>query len=68
MALLPARRSGHHRYHTVVNPSREFEDVYDRTDQLATVAFGLTPADVADLPWSALADLSTCPATSKPTA
>ena len=56
MAALPARRSG--RTPTVVNPSREFEDIYDRMGQLMNFAFGLTPAVLADMPWVPLADLS----------
>lgn len=57
MATLPARRSG--RNLTVVNPSREFEDMYDRMDQLMNMAFGgLGSIAVADMPWSPLADLS----------
>ena len=56
MATLPARRSG--RTPTVVNPSREFEDIYDRMGQLMNFAFGLTPAVLADMPWVPLADLS----------
>jgi HSP20 family protein len=56
MAMLPARRSG--RNLTIVNPSREFEDIYDRMSQLMNFAFGLTPADFGDTPWSPFADLS----------
>ena len=56
MAMLPARRSG--RNLTVVNPSREFEDIYERMGQLMNLAFGLGPADLGDMPWSPLADLS----------
>src|SRR6201998_2045554 len=56
MAALPARRSG--RTPAVVNPSREFEDIYDRMGQLMNFAFGLTPATLADMPWVPLADLS----------
>jgi HSP20 family protein len=56
MAALPARRSG--RNLTVVNPSREFEDIYDRMGQLMNFAFGLTPTALADMPWVPLADLS----------
>ena len=56
MAALPARRSG--RTPTVVNPSREFEDLYDRMGQLMNFAFGLTPAGLADMPWAPTADLS----------
>src|SRR6202161_4133855 len=56
MAVLPARRSG--RNLTVVNPSREFEDIYERMGQLMNLASGLAPADLGDMPWSPLADLS----------
>ena len=56
MAALPVRRGG--RNTSVVNPSREFEDIYDRMGQLMNFAFGLTPAAPADMPWVPLADLS----------
>ena len=56
MAALPVRRGG--RNSMVVNPSREFEDIYDRMGQLMNFAFGLTPAVLADMPWVPLADLS----------
>ncbi len=56
MAALPVRRGG--RNTMVVNPSREFEDVYDRMGQLMNVVFGLPPAVLADMPWVPLADLS----------
>jgi HSP20 family protein len=56
MAALPVRRGG--RNTSVVNPSREFEDIYDRMGQLMNLAFGLTPAAMADMPWVPLADLS----------
>jgi HSP20 family protein len=57
MAMLPARRIGHS--HTVIDPSREFEDIYDRMGQLMNVAFGdLGLATLADIPWSPLADVS----------
>ena len=56
MAALPVRRGG--RNTSVVNPSREFEDIYDRMGQLMNFAFGLTPAGLADMPWVPLADLS----------
>ena len=56
MAALPVRRGG--RNTSVVNPSREFEDIYDRMGQLVNFAFGLTPAALADMPWVPLADLS----------
>jgi HSP20 family protein len=56
MAALPVRRGG--RNSMVVNPSREFEDIYDRMGQLINFAFGMTPAVLADMPWVPLADLS----------
>ena len=56
MAALPVRRGG--RNTSVVNPSREFEDIYDQMGQLMNFAFGLTPAALADMPWVPLADLS----------
>ena len=58
MTMLPARRN--RRNLTVVNPSREFEDIYDRVGQLMNLAFGsLMPDTVAaDLPWVPNADLS----------
>jgi HSP20 family protein len=55
--LLPVRRSG--RNQNLMNPSREFEDIYDRMGQLMNFAFGgLTPADLADMPWAPLGDVS----------
>jgi HSP20 family protein len=56
MANLPVRRGG--RNTAVVNPSREFEDIYDRMGQLMNLAFGLAPVDLADMVWTPLADLS----------
>src|SRR5690242_2276106 len=54
MAALPVRRSG--RNTSLVNPSREFEDIYDRMGQLMNFAFGdLTRVE---MPWIPLADLS----------
>jgi HSP20 family protein len=53
----PVRRS-RGRNLTVVNPTREFEDIYDRMGQLMNLAFGLAPVDVAEGPWIPLADLS----------
>jgi HSP20 family protein len=55
MAQLPARRSA--RNITPVDPSREFEDSYDRMGQLMSMAFGdlaFTPALSA--PWTTLED------------
>jgi HSP20 family protein len=57
MATLPARRSSG-RNLTVVNPTREFEDIDDRMGQLMNLAFGLAPVDVSEGPWIPLADLS----------
>src|ERR1700733_1385783 len=56
MAMLPVQRSG--RNLTVLNPSREFEDIYDRMTQLMNLAFGAPPVDVAEGPWIPLADVS----------
>src|SRR4030088_1666356 len=57
MALLPARRGGQNL--TVTDPSREFEDIYDRMGQLMNFAFGdLGLAPLADVPWSPSADVS----------
>jgi hypothetical protein len=49
MAMPQVRRSGG-RNLTVVNPTREFEDIYDRMGQLMNLAFGLAPVDVAEGP------------------
>src|ERR1700722_5841257 len=57
MTMLPVRRSSG-RNLTVVNPFREFEDIYDRMGQLMNLAFGLAPVDVAEGPWLPLADVS----------
>jgi HSP20 family protein len=57
MAMPQVRRSGG-RNLTVVNPTREFEDIYDRMGQLMNLAFGPIPVDVAEGPWIPLADLS----------
>ena len=54
MAALPVRRSG--RNTSLVNPSREFEDIYDRMGQLMNFAFGDMAR--AEMPWVPLADLS----------
>ena len=53
MAALPVRRG---RNTSLVNPSHEFEDIYDRMGQLMNFAFG----DMArvEMPWVPLADLS----------
>jgi Hsp20/alpha crystallin family len=50
MAMPQVRRS-RGRNLTVVNPTREFEDIYDRKGQLMNLAFGLAPVDVAEGPW-----------------
>jgi HSP20 family protein len=57
MAMLPVRRDGG-RNITVVNPTREFEDIYDRMGQLANLAFGLAPFNGDSGPWVPLADVS----------
>src|ERR1700679_4323455 len=57
MTTSTVRRNGG-RNLTVVNPSREFEDIYERMGQLMNLAFGLAPTDLGDMPWSPLADLS----------
>jgi HSP20 family protein len=57
MAMLPARRLGHSP--TVIDPTREFEDIYDRMGQLMNVAFGdIGLTTLADIPWAPLADVS----------
>src|SRR6202000_2323866 len=58
MTMLPARRNSG-RTMTLVDPSREFEDIYDRMGQLMSMAFGdlaFTPALAAA--WTPLADIS----------
>jgi HSP20 family protein len=55
--MLPARRSGQQL--TLIDPSREFEDIYTRMGQLVNAAFGDMPlARVADAPWAPFADVS----------
>jgi HSP20 family protein len=57
MAILPARRGGQNL--TLIDPSREFEDIYNRMGQLVNMAFGdLGTGLLADVPWSPLADVS----------
>ncbi|HEX4289820.1 MAG TPA: Hsp20/alpha crystallin family protein [Trebonia sp.] len=56
MANLPVRSGG--RGTAVINPSREFEDIYDRMGELMNLAFGLAPVQLADAAWTPLADLS----------
>jgi len=57
MATLPVRHSSG-RNLAVLNPSREFEDIYDRMGQLMNLAFGVPLVDVAEGPWIPLADVS----------
>jgi HSP20 family protein len=58
MARLPARSGGRNNL-TMINPSREFEDIYDRMGQLVNLAFGdVTPAQIMEMPWVPAADLS----------
>jgi HSP20 family protein len=55
--MLPARRGGQNLSH--VDPSREFEDIYDRMGQLMSFAFGdLGLARPGNAPWSPLAEVS----------
>src|ERR1700704_2840200 len=54
MAALPVRRSG--RNTSLVNPTHEFEDIYDRMGQLMNFAFGDMAR--AEMPWVPQADLS----------
>jgi len=55
MAMLPVRRGGQSL--TVLNPSREFEDIYNRMGQLMNMALGdFTNLETADMPWTPLAD------------
>jgi HSP20 family protein len=55
--MLPARRGGQN--HTLVDPSREFEDIYDRMGQLMSFAFGdLGLPRPGNAPWSPLAEVS----------
>jgi HSP20 family protein len=60
--MLPVRRSSGQNL-TVVNPSREFEDIYDRMGQLMNLAVGLSPLEGAldgpdGRPWVPLADIA----------
>ena len=42
-----------------LDPSREFEDIYDRMGQLMNMAVGsLGPVAVPDLPWAPAADVA----------
>jgi HSP20 family protein len=58
--MLPTRRSGQHP--ALIDPTREFEDIYDRMGQLMNFAFsnlGLgAPGRVIDMPWAPPADVS----------
>jgi HSP20 family protein len=57
MAKIPARPGG--RSMTLIDPSREFEDIYDRMGQLVNAALGdLGTAWMADAPWSPPAEIS----------
>ncbi|HEY2577049.1 MAG TPA: Hsp20/alpha crystallin family protein [Streptosporangiaceae bacterium] len=57
MAMLPTRRGGQQL--TLLDPSREFEDIYDRMGQLLGAAFSDMPfAQLANAPWVPFADLS----------
>jgi HSP20 family protein len=57
-ASVPARRRGQQQL-TVVDPSREFEDIYDRMGQLMSMALGGLPLGaLTEAPWVPLADLS----------
>src|ERR1700683_3552190 len=63
MAMLPVRRSSG-RNLTVVNPTREFEDIDDRIGQLMNLAFGLAPSTWPKGPGSRS---PTCPRPTTPT-
>lgn len=56
MAMLPTRRSGQSL--TIIDPSREFEDIYNRMGQLMDLALGdfALPRD-GNLTWAPLADV-----------
>lgn len=58
MAALPARRHGQNMM--LIDPSREFEDIYSRMGQLVNMAFGgaFPAGSLADAPWVPLADVS----------
>ena len=56
MAMFPARRTG--RTVTLTDPSREFEDIYERMGQLMNAASGDLAGVPADMPWSPAADLT----------
>ena len=57
MAQLPARRN--RRSTALIDPSREFEDLYDRMGQLFNMAFSDMPfgqMQMVNAPWVPLAD------------
>lgn len=56
MAMLPTRRGGQSL--TVIDPSREFEDIYNRMGQLMDLALGdfVMPSN-GNIGWSPLADV-----------
>lgn len=56
MAMLPTRRGGQSL--TIVDPSREFEDIYNRMGQLMDLALGdfVMPRD-GNMAWAPLADV-----------
>jgi HSP20 family protein len=58
MAMLPARRRG--QTLTLIDPTREFEDIYTRMGQLMNMALGsvLAPTALTEAPWVPLADVS----------
>lgn len=57
MAMLPTRRGGQSL--TIVDPSREFEDIYNRMGQLMDLAFGdfVMPREGNMATWAPLADV-----------
>jgi HSP20 family protein len=59
MAQLPTRRSGQNQNLTVYDPSREFEDIYNRMGQLMSLALGdISTARLVELPWAPPADIA----------
>jgi HSP20 family protein len=57
MAALPVRRNSSGQ-NLVINPTSEFEDIYDRMGQLMNLAFGSFVPVSAGLPWVPPADLT----------
>jgi HSP20 family protein len=58
MAQLPARRRSGQNL-TLIDPSREFEDIYSRMGQLVNLAFGdASLAGLAEAPWTPMADVT----------